>query len=154
MPNVALPHKFNQQGFSYLEVLIASALIAIALVPGLDALQTGIIGTGIHQSSAVQQQLRLQKMDALQAESYANLLAAAKTAVNKTTATPYSDASGSTNRRLVYLALYDADADPFTLIDPNTDADNDLFTGSTSNQLWLRVATEGTAQGIETLVNR
>ena len=57
-------------------------------------------------------------------------------------------------RQLVYIALYDGDADPFTLIDPDTDADSDLYTGSTSDLLWLRVATEGSAQGIELLVNR
>ena len=38
--------------------------------------------------------------------------------------------------------------------DPDTDADSDLYTGSTSDLLWLRVATEGSAQGIELLVNR
>jgi len=50
--------------------------------------------------------------------------------------------------------LYDADADPFTLTDPNADGDNDLYTGSTANLIWIRVETEGTAQGIETLVSR
>lgn len=151
---IALPRKSKAQGFSYVEVLVASMLIAIVLVPAINALQTGIQSTGIHQDLTVQHYLRLQKMEELQAEPYANLLTAAKTAANKTTATSYSDASGTSNRRMVFMALYDADADPFTLIDPNTDLDNDLYTGSTANLLWIRVETEGTAQGIETLVSR
>lgn len=151
---IALPGKSKAQGFSYVEVLVATTLIAIALVPAINALQTGIQSTGIHQSLTIQHYQRLQKMEEIQAEPYANLLVAAKTATNKTTATSYSDASGASNRRLVYLALYDADADPFTIIDPNTDLDNDLYTGSTANLLWIRVETEGTAQGIETLVSR
>lgn len=154
MSIMALSNKPLQQGFSYLEALIASTLIAIALVPALEALQTGILGTGIHQSLAVQHQLRLQKREILKAEAFANLLAAAKIAANKTTATTYSDPIGTPNRRLVYLALYDADADPFTLIDANTDGDNDLYTGSTANLLWLRVETQGTGHGTETLLSR
>jgi Tfp pilus assembly protein PilV len=151
---MAQHRKSQAQGFSYVEVLVATALIAIALVPAINALQTGIMSTNTHQSLTVQHYQRLQKMEEINAESYAKLLAAAKIAANKTTATSYSDATGTNNRRVVYIALYDADADPFTLIDANTDGDNDLYTGSTANLLWLRVETEGSAQGIETLVSR
>lgn len=151
---IALHRQSHSQGFAYVEVLVASMLVAMALVPAINALQTGIQSTGIHQSLTVQHYQRLQKMEELQAEPYANLLAAAKTAANKTTATTYSDATGTSNRRVVFMALYDADADPFILVDPNTDTDNDLYTGSTANLLWIRVETEGTAQGIETLVSR
>ena len=157
-PRLCLTCNFHKkskvQGFAYVEVLVASALMAIALVPALNALQSGIQSTGIHQSLTVQRYQCLKKMAELNAEPYANLLSAAKSATNKTTASSYSDASGASNRRLVYLGLYDADADPFTLIDPNTDGDNDLYTGSTANLLWIRVETEGTAQGIETLMSR
>jgi len=93
-------------------------------------------------------------MEQLQTENFIDLLAAAKTAGNSSTASTYSDTSGTSNRRLVYLALYDADADPFTITDPNTDNDNDPYTGSTSNLLWLRVETEGNSQTLETLLSR
>ena len=130
------------------------SLIAIALVPAINALQTGILSAGIHQSLTNQHYQRLKKMEEINAEPFANLLAAAKIAANKTIATSYSDAIGANDRRLIYIALYDADADPFTLTDPNADGDNDLYTGSTANLIWIRVETEGTAQGIETLVSR
>ena len=146
--------KPKQQGFAYVEVMIASLLIAVALVPALNAVQTGILATGIHQSLTVQHNQRMQLMETLKAESYDDLLAAANSATNGATPTSYSDASGVTDRRLVFIALYDADADPFTLADPDTDGDNDLYTGSTADLLWLRVETEGAAQGLETVINR
>ena len=38
-------------GFSYVEVLIATMLIAVCLVPALEALHTGLLGSGIHRDS-------------------------------------------------------------------------------------------------------
>lgn len=149
-----LTSDYRQQGFSYIEVLVAAMLISIALVPALDALNTGLISADIHKSLTTQHYLRLSKMEQLQTENFIDLLAAAKTAGNSSTASTYSDTSGTSNRRLVYLALYDADADPFTITDPNTDNDNDPYTGSTSNLLWLRVETEGNSQTLETLLSR
>ena len=151
---IALLQKSKQKGFAYLEAMIAALLVAVALVPALDALQTGILATGVHQGLAIQHQQRLQLIETLKAESHESLLAAAKSAASSTAATSYSDVPGSTDRRLVFIALYDADADPFTLVDPNTDGDNDLYTGSTADLLWLRVETEQTPHGLETLVVR
>lgn len=147
-------NKLQQQGFSYVEVLVASLLIAVALVPAIDALQTGIMSTNIHQTLTAQHYQRLKKMEELQAEPFDNLVAAAKTATNNTTATPYSDAAGALDRRMVYIALYDADADPFTITDANADGDNDLYTGGTANLLWVKVVTEGNSQSLETLISR
>ncbi len=48
---MALPGKSSAQGFSYVEVLVASMLVAVTLAPAINALQTGILSTGIHQSS-------------------------------------------------------------------------------------------------------
>ena len=39
-------------GFSYVEVLVATVVIAISLVPALEALQTGLLGSQHHKSSA------------------------------------------------------------------------------------------------------
>ncbi len=152
-----MKHSYNkpqQKGFSYIEVLVATTLIAIALVPAMDALQTGIMSANVHQTLATEHYARLKKMEELQATPFTNLLAAAKVAANNTTATSYSDAAGAANRCLVYIALYDADADPFTITDSNADNDNDSYTGNTANLLWIKVVTEGSAQGLETLISR
>ncbi len=143
-----------QQGFSYVEVLIASVLIAVALVPALNALQTGMLSASVHQTLTSQYYLQVRKMEELQAEPFIALLAAAKTAVNYTTASIYSDAAGTADRSLVYIALYDADANPFTITDANKDGDNDPYTGDTANLLWVKVVIEGNAQGLETLISR
>jgi Tfp pilus assembly protein PilV len=146
---------FNyQQGFSYVEVLIASVLIAIALVPAMNALQTGMLSASVHETLTRQYYLQIRKMEELQSEPFIALLAAAKTAANYTTATSYSDAAGTADRRLVYIALYDADTNPFTITDANKDGDNDPYTGNTANLLWIKVMIEGNAQGLETLINR
>ena len=74
-------HK-QQQGFSYVEVLIASVLIAVALVPAMNALQTGMLSASVHQTLTSQYYLQVRKMEELQAEPFILLLAAAKTAAN------------------------------------------------------------------------
>jgi Tfp pilus assembly protein PilV len=147
-------NKPRQQGFSYLEVMVAALLLAIALVPAMDALQAGIMSSTIHESLSVQHFQRLKKMAELQSESFDNLVAAAKVATNDLTPTSYSDAAGTSSRRLVYISLYDADANPFTITDINKDGDTDPYTGETANLIWLRVITEGSDQGLETLMSR
>lgn len=144
----------RQQGFSYIEVLVASLLVVVALVPAMNALQTGIKGANVHQAYTAEYYSQLKKMEELQATPFTSLLNAAKTATNNITPTSFSDASGTANRNLVYIALYDADASPFTITDTNVDGDNDPYTGNTANLLWLKVMTEGSVQGLETLISR
>lgn len=143
--------KQPQQGFSYVEVLIAMFIIAIAIVPAMEALQSGIKGAGVHQQSSKYHYALLGRMETMMAESYVNLLTAAQTAGSSTTASSYSDPSGQADRIVIYLSLYDADADPFVIADPNNDADNNLYTGDTANLLWIKVQLENTAYSFESL---
>ena len=83
------------------------------------------------------------------------LVTAAGAAGNYKTPTGYSDAAGSSQRRVVFIGLYDADdrdgdGNPFTVPDPNLDGDNDLYTGYVG-PLWLRVEIEGSVTAFETL---
>ena len=144
----------QQHGFSYLEALIATFLVAIALVPAMDALKSGLVSVDVHQELTAEHYARFEKMAELQATPFTNLLAAAKNAANNTIPSSYSDAAGANNRNLVYLALYDGDADPFTVTDVNADGDNDPYTGNTANLLWVKVMTEGSVQSLETLISR
>ena len=146
-------NNLQQKGFSYVEVLVATTLVAIALVPAMNALQTGILSADAHRSMTAHYYSQLKKMEELQATPFTNLLNAAKIAVNNSTPTSYSDGVGA-NRNLVFIALYDADATPFTIADSNTDGDNNLYTGNTANLVWVKVITEGSAQGLETLISR
>ena len=144
----------RQQGFSYVEVLVALFIITIALAPAMQALQSGIQGAGIHQQTTQQYYALLARMENLMAESYGNLLAAAQSAGNAATASSYSDPAGQNNRIMVYLALYDADADPFIIADSNSDGDNNIYTGATADLLWLKVQLENSPYAFEGLKNR
>lgn len=148
------PRQHRQLGFSYIEVMVALVFLAIAIVPAMEGIQSGIQGAGIHTALTRQHYALISRMEQLQAEDYTNLLAAAKTAGNATTPSSYSDPGGQAERVLVYLALYDADIDPFTLVDPDNDADANIYTGDTSNLLWLKVELEKSIQSMQTLVTR
>lgn len=132
-------------GISYVEVLIATALIALAMVPAIDGLQAGLQGAeahvemteaGFHLASALEEVL---------AQPFASLDAAATAAGHFKTPTSYSDALGSERRRLVYLWRYDAD---------DADGDGDRFTGGEDDLLWVRVELENTSRALETLTAR
>ncbi len=133
----------RQSGFSYIEVLIAALLILISLGPMMDALRNATRGA---QEDASSQNLHLTAMlEDLLNEPFSSLEAAAIAAGNETVASSYSDLGGATNRRLVYLSLYDGD---------NADTDNDPFTGVDPDLMWVRTEIEGTLTSIETLVYR
>jgi hypothetical protein len=97
----------RRAGFSYVEVLVATALLALVLVPALEALEVGIRGGGVHEIEVTRHYHLLAKMEEVLAESFFALEAEALAAGTNPSA--YSDAPGSPERRLVYLSGYDAD---------------------------------------------
>jgi Tfp pilus assembly protein PilV len=138
----------KQAGFSYIEALIATVLIALTLVPALEALQPGIQGVDIHLTQTENHYLRAAKLEETLAQPYADLVYAAKTAGGPGTPSTYSDsvntAAGRTVNRRVYLWSYDGD---------NADGDDDPFTGNDEGLLWMRVAIEGSEQALETVID-
>jgi hypothetical protein len=145
----------RQSGLTYVEVLIATVIIVVALVPALEALHTGMLGTQIYTSSSTGHYAATAKMEELLAEQYSALVLAAAAAGDQLTPSSYSDAPATPNRRLVFLGLYDADNadgdnDLFTVLDPNLDGDNNPFTGFTG-LVWIRVEVEGSAVALESL---
>ena len=133
----------RQAGVSYIEVLIAASLILISLAPMMDALRSATSSTGAHEGAAIQNLHLTAMLEDVLAEPFSLLEAAAIAAGNETAATSYSDLDGATNRRLVYLSLYDGD---------NADGDDDPFTGVDPGLMWVRTEIEGTLMSIETLV--
>ena len=145
----------RQSGLSYVEVLVATVLLAIVLVPAIQALHTGVLGADVHTSSVVEHYAALTRLEEVLAEPQSALVVAAAAAGDEKTPTGYSDGAGSPDRRIVYLALYDADnadgdGDVFTVPDPNLDGDNDPYTGY-DGVLWVRVEVEGSVTWLETL---
>ena len=129
-------------GFSYIEVLAATVLLAIALVPALEALQVGMHGADVHREATEEHYHVAGKMEEVLAEPFDQLVAAAAAAGAPTVPTSYSEAPATFRRRLVYLSKYDGD---------DADADNDPFTGVDDDLVWVRVEIENTAQALETL---
>lgn len=133
-------------GLTYVEVLIATLLIMVALVPALEALQPGVNGAGIHESRVEDHYQLAGHMENVLAEPFADLDAAALAAGSPTTPSSYSDTvtypDGRQITRNVYLSLYDGD---------NADADNDRFTGTDAGLMWVRVEIAGSADSLETL---
>lgn len=145
----------RQAGLTYVEVLVAATILALALVPALEALHTGMLGNEVYQISTAEHYAALSKMEELLAEPQATLILAAAVAGDQSTPTSYSDAPGTPVRRLVFLGLYDADnADAdnnvFTVLDPNLDGDSNIFTGYTG-LVWVRVEVGGSITYLESL---
>jgi len=132
-------------GFSYIEVLVATILIGVALVPALQTLETGLVGAETHELTATQQYYLLSRFEEVLAQPYSNLEAAALAVGSSTTPTSYSDTAGSNNRRLVFLSEYDGD---------NADADNDPFTGTDDGLMWVRIEIENSPLFFETLTSQ
>ncbi len=134
------------QGFAYIEVLVASFLLAVTLVPALEALQPGIQGTSIHKIYSEDRYQLIAKMEEVLAEPFAALQAAATLAGDPNTTTSYTDtvtfSNGRQITREVYLSAYDGD---------NADTDNNPFTGTDPDLLWIRVVIEGTSHAFENL---
>jgi len=145
----------RQSGLTYIEVMVATVLIAIALLPAMDGLYTAMRGNDVYESSSRQHYAALALMEDVLAEPFSLLTSAAAAAGSQSTPSSYSDTAGMPDRRLVFVALYDADnADSdgnlFTVPDPNLDGDNNPYTGY-AGLLWVRVEVEGSVISLESL---
>lgn len=134
----------RQLGLSYAEALVAVVVMATALVPALDSLQTVFAGVAVHEQLRDRQQQVANRMEMLMAEPFSSLDQAALAAGSETVASSYSDPVGS-DRVLVFLSRYDGD---------NVDGDDDPFSGTDADLIWARVAVEDTPHELMTLVAR
>lgn len=136
----------RQSGLGYTELLVATALIALLLVPALEALNTGLQGGAVQQAVGEERHLLRGKLDDVLALPFSTLDAAAQAAGGATTASSLSDtvtlSDGGSRARQVFLSRYDGD---------NADADGDPFTGTDTGLIWVRVTIAGTALAAETL---
>lgn len=136
--------------------MIAVVLLVLALVPAVDALHSGVLGRQVLETTSSEHYAVLSLMEEVLAEPFATLTSAAATAGDQSTPTSFSDAAGPPDRRLVFIALYDAndadgDGDVFTVPDPDLDGDSDPFTGY-SGLLWVRAEVEGSVTSLDSLV--
>lgn len=100
-----------ERGFSYAEVLLSVVLLAVLLVPALQALQSGIAG-GSSPAAAARQAMLRAKMEEVLAKPFYDLYAQTYAGGGNTVTSvsaALSDAAGP-NRRVVVLYRYDAAA--------------------------------------------
>ncbi len=133
----------SQRGFSYAEVLLSMLLLSILLVPALQALNTGIAGSGNDQAA---RQLALRsKVEEVLANPFGQLYSETYLFGGNTIASvsaDYSDAAGTADRRVVVFYRYD--------VATNALSSND--TGLLYVNTYYEA--EGSANGLSTLVGR
>lgn len=132
----------RQHGLTLVEVLVAIALLAVMLVPAINALTTSSHGADVHRDLASNHFRLTSRLEELLAEPFSNLEAAALAAGSPQTATTYSETAGVPGRLVVYLSACDGD---------NADGDDDLFTGTDDGILWIRVEVENTVHDLQTI---
>ncbi len=133
------------RGFSYAEVLLSVMLLAILLVPAMQALSTAISGS-TNNVGARQLALR-SKMEAVLSRPFSALYA--ETALvggnTLTSVSPnFSDTAGATDRRIVVLYRYD----------PATNALSPTDTGVLFVSVYYEDETEDSANALNTLAGR
>ncbi len=140
-----MTRRAHQSGLTLIEVLVAITLLAIVIVPATRALHTSVVGTNVHSDVTTVHYRLTSQVEQLLVEPFESLENAAVAAGSASVATTYSETAGNPGRLLVFLAYYDGD---------NADGDDDGFTGVDTDVLWIRVESEGTVHGIETLATR
>ena len=146
--NKTAPALQHMAGFTYIEVIVATALVVISLLPAMNALSIGVKGSTIHENYTLDHYYLTSRMEELLAEPYDDLDAEALTVNDPNLPTSYSEVlpplGGRTLNRQVYLSRYDAD---------NADNDDDFFTGTDDGLLWIRVELEDTGRSLERLTH-
>jgi prepilin-type N-terminal cleavage/methylation domain-containing protein len=133
----------QQRGFTYAEVLVSVVLLAVLLVPALQALNAGIAGSG---NNLAARQLNLRsKLEEVLSKPFGQLYAETYLPGGNTTtstSTVYSDAVGASGRRLVVLYRFDA----------ATNALSNADTGLLLVNVYYEA--DGSANALNTLVSR
>jgi type II secretory pathway component PulJ len=106
-------------GFSYVEILVSVVLLAVLLVPAVEALHTAIRGRPT--AAAIPGSLALQsKMEQVLAAPFARIYEETYKAGGNTPTSVsalFSDAAGTPDRRIVVIYRYDASAKALSTAD-------------------------------------
>jgi type II secretory pathway component PulJ len=128
------------RGWTYMEALVATGLIAVSLVPAIQSLQSVAQGATNQRTYTVNEQRLETRMEELLARTFAALDAEAVATGNSSssTSTLFSDAAGTADQLLVTVYRYDG-------------------TGATSTDtglIWVKVAMTGSTLQLNSLALR
>lgn len=135
----------KQRGFGYVEALVAVILLAVVLVPALEALGNATRNAPTAAQDDALWMSAANKLRDVTGSRFDDLDAAAVAAGGPNTASSLSDPVGGNPRVLIYLSRYDGD---------NADGDNNGFTGVDTDLIWVRAAIADTPVSLDTLVAR
>ncbi len=107
MANRSLSNRLRPRGFSYVEILLSVVLLAVLLVPALQALQSGVAG-GQNPALATRQLALRDKMEQVLAKPFYDLYKQTYPDNSTSANTLLSDLAGATDRRVVVLYRYAA----------------------------------------------
>lgn len=128
----------RQRGYAYLDVLVATAVLLVCLVPAMSSL---------HSANQTQQQAETSMHLAQHVSSkMAMVLARGKHQLNidVLNSTDLSDPIGDADRRLVTISYFDGD---------NADGDGDISTGVDDELIYIQVSLHDGRFRQETLVS-
>ncbi|HPI60005.1 hypothetical protein [Zoogloea sp.] len=135
----------GQRGFGYVEALVAVVLLAVVLVPALEALGNAARNAPTAAQDDTLWMSAANKLREVTGSRFDDLDAAATAAGGAGNVSSLSDPTGSSPRVLIYLSRYDGD---------NADGDDNGFTGTDTDLIWVRAAVADTPVSLDTLVTR
>jgi Tfp pilus assembly protein PilV len=135
----------GQRGFGYVEALVAVVLLAVVLVPALEALGNAARNAPTAAQDDTLWMSAANKLRDVTGSRFDDLDAAATAAGGAGNVSSLSDPTGSSPRVLIYLSRYDGD---------NADGDDNGFTGTDTDLIWVRAAVADTPVSLDTLVTR
>ncbi len=130
------------QGYAYVEVLIAAIVLSTALVPATDALRHVVQHSAAQRDLLIHEFAATATLESVLAESFAALDLEAQS-TGGTSPSAFSDPVGTPNRKLVWLAPFDLD---------NADADNNTLTGAEPGIVRVAVTIPELGISYETLI--
>jgi type II secretory pathway pseudopilin PulG len=134
----------GEQGFTYVEVVVAVLVLSLALIPAMNAIRGSIAASREQQGLVSGNYAVFSKMEYVLAQPYGNLESAAAAAGGPANPSSYSDPVATPARVLIFLAPYDGD---------NADGDNNPFTGTDPGLLWDRVTLADGSSAMESLAS-
>ena len=135
----------GQRWFAEVEAPVAEVLLAVVLVPALEALGNAARNAPTAAQDDALWMSAANKLREVTGSRFDDLDSAATAAGGQNNASSLSDLGGSTPRVLIYLSRYDGD---------NADGDDNGFTGVDADLIWVRAAIADTPVSLHTLVTR
>lgn len=144
----------RELGLSYVEVLVATTILAVALVPAINALYPAIAGSSAYQSDTENHYHLAAKLEEVLAQPFDNLYQEAKNVGDeKIPSDLFSDEIGNSARRLVFLSSYQP-VDFSSVEDPFVTTTDASFTTTDEGLLWVGVQLESNGLRMASLVSR